>query len=171
MQFARIVTNRRLSVSITCLSVRDRTFRARYDITLGDRQEYQSSSGIIGSTGAGSTGWLQSVYAGASGVIKALGGHVVELVNSGRIPWDTTELVYSVREPFPSNVTGTQLTFGVIYKHYPLTITLHMADNGVIFSDGIEADYLSFNSGATATISVANKKANILCGRNLTTAE
>jgi len=27
-----------------------------------------------------------------------------------------------------------------------------MADNGVIFSDGIEADYLAFNSGATATI-------------------
>jgi hypothetical protein len=114
---------------------------------------------------------LQSVYAGASGVIQALGGHVVEPVNSGRIPWDTTELVYSVREPFPSKVTGTQLTFGVIDKHHPLTITSHMADNGVIFSDGIEADYLSFNSGATATISVANKKANILCGRNLTTAE
>jgi hypothetical protein len=114
---------------------------------------------------------LQSVYAGASGVIQALGGHVVEPGNSGRIHWDTTEVIYSVREPFPSKVTGTQLTFGVIDKHHPLTITSHTADNGVIFSDGIEADYLSFNSGATATISVANKKANILCGRNLTTAE
>jgi len=139
---------------------------ARYDIALGDNQEFQSSSGIIVSTGAGSTGWLQSIYAGASSVIKALGGHVIEPVNSGRLPWDTTELIYTVREPFPSKVTGTQLTFGVIDKHHPLTITSHMTDNGVIFSDGIEADYLAFNSGATATIGVANKKANILCSKN-----
>ena len=144
---------------------------ARYDIALGDQQEFQSSSGIIVSTGAGSTGWLQSVYAGASSVVKALGGHVIEPVNSGRLPWDTTELIYSVREPFPSKVTGTQLTFGVIDKHHPLTITSHMADNGVIFSDGIETDYLSFNSGATATIGVADKKANILSGKTLSTPE
>ena len=92
-------------------------------------------------------------------------------VNSGRLPWDTTELIYFVREPFPSKVTGTQLTFGVIDKHHPLTITSHMADNGVIFSDGIEAEYLSFNSGATATIRVAHKKANILSGKTLSTPE
>jgi NAD kinase len=135
---------------------------ARYDIALGDTHEFQSSSGIIVSTGAGSTGWLQSVYAGASSVITALGGHVIEPINSGRLPWDTTELIYTVREPFPSKVTGTQLTFGVIDEHRPLTITSHMADNRAIFSDGIEADYLSFNSGATATISLADKKASIL---------
>jgi len=41
-----------------------------------------------------------------------------------------------------------------------------MADNGVIFSDGIEADFLAFNSGATATIYVAKQKANILVGQN-----
>ena len=144
---------------------------ARYDIAVGDRQEFQSSSGIIVSTGAGSTGWLQSIYAGASSVVKALGGHVIEPVNRGRLPWDTSELIFAVREPFPSKVTGTNLTFGVIDKHHPLTITSHMADNGVIFSDGVEADYLSFNSGATATISVADKKANILCDQNFTTSE
>jgi NAD kinase len=144
---------------------------ARYDIAVGDRQEFQSSSGIIVSTGAGSTGWLQSIYAGASSVVKALGGHVIEPVNRGRLPWDTSELIFAVREPFPSKVTGTNLTFGVIDKHHPLTITSHMADNGVIFSDGIEADYLSFNSGATATISVADKKAHILCDQNFTTSE
>ena len=146
---------------------------ARYDITIGDQQEFQSSSGIIVSTGAGSTGWLQSIYAGASSVVKALGGQVVPPANNGRLPWDTSELIFAVREPFPSKVTGTQLTFGVIDRHHPLTITSHMADNGVIFSDGIEADYLSFNSGATATIGVANKKANIICGsdRELLTVE
>ena len=139
---------------------------ARYDIAHRESQEFQSSSGIIVSTGAGSTGWLQSVYAGASGVVKALGGHVIEPVNSGRLPWDTNQLIYTVREPFPSKVTGTQITFGVIDKSHPLTITSHMADNGVIFSDGIEADYLAFNSGATATIYMAKQKANILVGQN-----
>ena len=87
-------------------------------------------------------------------------------VNNGRLPWDTSELIFTVREPFPSKVTGTQLTFGVIDKLHPLTITSHMADNGVIFSDGIEADYVSFNLGATATIGVANRKANILGSKN-----
>ncbi|MEE8379334.1 MAG: sugar kinase [Gammaproteobacteria bacterium] len=139
---------------------------ARYDIAQGGNREFQSSSGIIVSTGAGSTGWLQSIYAGASGVVKALGGHVIEPVNNGRLPWDTTHLIYSVREPFPSKVTGTRITFGVIDKRHPLTITSHMTDNGVIFSDGIEADYLPFNSGATATIGVANQKANILVDEN-----
>jgi NAD kinase len=73
---------------------------ARYDIAQGKNREFQSSSGIIASTGAGSTGWLQSIYAGASAVVKALGGHVIEPVNNGRLPWDTTHSIYSVRESF-----------------------------------------------------------------------
>jgi len=138
---------------------------ARYDIAQGKRKEFQSSSGIIISTGAGSTGWLQSIYAGAANVIQALGGQVKKPKNGGRLPWDTDHLVYAVREPFPSKVTGTQLTFGVISKKQPLTITSHMSDNGVVFSDGIEADYLKFNSGTTATISVSNQKVNILVNK------
>jgi hypothetical protein len=33
-----------------------------------------------------------------------------------------------------------------------------MPENGVIFSDGIEQDFLQFNSGIEAKISVAKKK-------------
>jgi hypothetical protein len=32
-----------------------------------------------------------------------------------------------------------------------------MPENGVTFSDGIEADFLDFNSGITATIGVADR--------------
>jgi hypothetical protein len=32
-----------------------------------------------------------------------------------------------------------------------------MAENGVIFSDGVESDFLEFTSGVTATISVADR--------------
>jgi len=37
-----------------------------------------------------------------------------------------------------------------------------MPDYGVIFSDGIESDYLAFNSGAIAHIRVAERKAHLV---------
>jgi hypothetical protein len=46
---------------------------------------------------------------------------------------------------------------GVIRKDMPLIVTSQMPSGGVIFSDGIEKDYLAFDSGTTATISVADR--------------
>jgi hypothetical protein len=37
-----------------------------------------------------------------------------------------------------------------------------MPDYGVIFSDGIESDFLRFNSGSIATIGIAKEKANLV---------
>jgi hypothetical protein len=37
-----------------------------------------------------------------------------------------------------------------------------MPENGVIFSDGIESDYLQFNSGIEAAITVAEKKGHLV---------
>jgi hypothetical protein len=37
-----------------------------------------------------------------------------------------------------------------------------MATNGIIFSDGVEADYLEFNSGAELTLSTAPTKASLI---------
>jgi NAD kinase len=61
---------------------------ARYRLQIGQASENQSSSGIIVATGAGSTGWLRSVYAGAAKVVEALGGQVNPPPNGGRFPWD-----------------------------------------------------------------------------------
>jgi len=135
---------------------------ARYAIEIGDRSENQSSSGIIVSTGAGSTGWLQSVYAGAAGVVEALGGKVIPPPDSGRRPWDSEDLVYSVREPFPSRATQASIVHGIVTRASPLKVTSQMPTNGIIFSDGIEADYLEFNSGAELTIETAARKANLI---------
>jgi hypothetical protein len=33
-----------------------------------------------------------------------------------------------------------------------------MPENGVIFSDGMEQDFLQFNSGSSVTISIADQK-------------
>lgn len=47
-----------------------------------------------------------------------------------------------------SPTAGASLVYGAITRDRPLIVTSHMADNGVIFSDGIEADYLTFTAGS-----------------------
>ena len=76
--------------------------------------------------------------------------------------WDADHLYFTVREPFPSRVTQTALVFGRVQPQVPLRIVSQMAGNGVIFSDGVEADILEFNSGMTATIDVAGKSGQIV---------
>jgi NAD kinase len=130
---------------------------ARYEISQNGKTELHSSSGIIVSTGAGSTGWMRSVYTGALAVTRATGAKLQPPPNEGRLPWDTQELVYAVREPFPSKITGTSIVFGKISKKNPLVVRSHMAQNGVVFSDGIESDFVSFNAGETVTVSTSDK--------------
>ena len=72
--------------------------------------------------------------------------------------WDSDFLRFSVREPFPSKTTGTDLVFGKVTKDKPLNIRSLMAENGVIFSDGVESDFLEFNSGKVASIGISEKK-------------
>jgi NAD kinase len=131
---------------------------ARYQISVGGQQERQSSSGIIVSTGLGSTGWLKSVYAGWATATRCLLGHDVAPVGDGSFPWDAPYLHYFVREPYPSRTTQAQLVIGNIAEGGRMRVMSEMPDNGVVFSDGIEADYLEFNSGTEATIGVADKQ-------------
>lgn len=135
---------------------------ARYEICIGKQRERQSSSGVIVSTGAGSTGWLQSIYAGAAGVIEAFGGTVIPPPNGGRLPWDSEQLVYSVREPFPSGATGTSMVHGLVDNTAPLQLVSHMGSDGVVFSDGVESDYLAFNAGTTVQIGIAKQVARLI---------
>lgn len=130
---------------------------ARYELRLGQKIEQQSSSGIIVSTGLGSSGWLKSVIAGVRGIGSAL-GKTVETDVLGNFVWESDYLYYTVREPFPSKSSGASLVFGKVTRKEPLKLISQMSENGVIFSDGIEADYLEFNSGTQAVVSVAEKK-------------
>lgn len=130
---------------------------ARYEIQVGKGVERQSSSGIIVSTGVGSTGWLRSLVAGARGLAGGAAGGP-----DPAFAWDADYLVYTVREPFPSKTTGTRLVHGRISAAAPLMLRSLMPENGVIFSDGMERDFLEFNSGTEATISVADKRAHLI---------
>jgi NAD kinase len=131
---------------------------SRYQIAFNGKIEPQSSSGIIVSTGLGSTGWFKSVLTGANGVATRNSGQNVNLKANNDFKWDSDFLYYSVREPFPSKATGTELIFGKITKKQPLKIFSQMSENGVIFSDGIENDFLEFNSGMEATIGISEQK-------------
>lgn len=166
---------------------------ARYHIRLGKLAENHSSSGVIVSTGLGSTGWLKSLLTGAAGVARAAAevlnpsplrgqraadSSVVALVKAegrGRsisdtrailpasklatgFAWDADYLFFTVREPFPSKKTGTTLVFGRVTAQQPLIIESQMGEQGVIFSDGVEQDFLEFNSGTRAVIGIAERK-------------
>jgi NAD kinase len=137
---------------------------ARYRLRLGRQTEDQSSSGIIVSTGAGSTGWLRSIVTGAARVVAAINKtQPTEIaVDDCRFDWEAEALHYSVREPFVSKVSGAQMVFGRVEAQEKLEITSQMPQNGVIFSDGIEDDYLTFNSGTVANIRVAEKKVHLI---------
>jgi len=131
---------------------------ARYTIRTGDKIEQQSSSGIIVSTGLGSTGWLKSILAGATGIASALAGRSLKISGKRSVAWDSEYLYFSIREPWPSRNTGAEITFGRVTREHPLIITSQMPENGIIFSDGIDSDFLRFNSGTEAMISIARRK-------------
>lgn len=135
---------------------------ARYQIRVGDRAETHSSSGIIVSTGLGSTGWFKSLLTGAGGIT----GHPLdkkrEELREHGFPWDSDHLYFTVREPFPSRTTKAGLVFGQVTQRQPLKLVSQMAGYGVIFSDGVEADFLEFNSGMAATIDIASQTGRIV---------
>ncbi|MFP6561605.1 sugar kinase [Paraburkholderia sp. B3] len=127
---------------------------ALYEIELGERRESQSSSGIIVSTGLGSTAWVKSVVTGAIGVTRATLGSDQSFEYPPQ-SWDSPQLTFAVREPFPSRASKTELVFGHVSAGQPLRLRSRMPENGVIFSDGMEDDYLRFTAGMEATVTVA----------------
>ena len=68
----------------------------------------------------------------------------------------------AVHEPFRTQITGTTVVTGQITKEYPLVVSSNMERNGVIFSDGIQEDYLEFNIGRRATIKPADRKVYLM---------
>jgi len=127
---------------------------ALYDLSHDGHTERQSSSGLIVSTGLGSTAWIKSVVTGSVSIARAVGGGTVS-VPYQPLPWDARELVFAVREPFPSRASQTGIVYGRIDADHPLQIRSRMPEQGVIFSDGIESDHLAFTAGIEATIGLA----------------
>ncbi len=132
---------------------------ARYVLYSGQKSESQSSSGVIIATGAGSTGWLSSVYNMTAGINRA---HGVRETIPQPLSRDAAALRWVVREPFRSPTSGTSLVTGEVTPTEPLRLESLMPEGGVIFSDGIESDYLEFNSGAIASFCIAPQQSRLV---------
>jgi hypothetical protein len=137
---------------------------ARYELRWRGHAESQSSSGIIISTGAGSTGWYRSIVTGSVGIASALGGgeDLLPLRDAYRFDWESRELRFCVREPFISRSSGAELCWGTIREGERLTVISGMPSEGVIFGDGDFADSISFCSGAIATVSLSDRALHLV---------
>lgn len=134
---------------------------AQYRIEHKSRSEIQSSSGVLVSTGAGSSGWISSVFNMAAGVARFCGGTLGSAV---RLPWEDPKLLYVVREPFVSHHSQAGIVAGMLEQEEELILESLMPTAGVIFSDGIESDFLQFNSGSVARLHAAAQKARVVVG-------
>jgi NAD kinase len=154
---------------------------ARYKISFNGKTEEQSSSGLIISTSAGSTGWLSSIFNMAYGITdqfnrkpkksrsKLSDSKVKDRQSTVSAPapdevhqrpqLSNNELLFAVREPFKSIRTQTEILAGIINQQSKLVIESLMPTQGIIFSDGVESDFIKFNSGAIATIGLSSQNA------------
>jgi hypothetical protein len=132
---------------------------ARYVVRIGGRAEPQSSSGMIVSTGAGSTGWLSSTF----NMYQGFAAWLQTTANPGIVlPWDDPRLAWVVREPFRSKQSATTLVAGFLEKGAEIVVESLMPSRGVIFSDGIESDFLEFNSSAIVRIRRSQQHARLV---------
>lgn len=122
---------------------------ARYTITDPDGPaERQASSGVIVATGTGATGWCRSA--------------ALERRSAVHLPGPTDRrLAWFVREAWPSRVTGTTATEGVLEDAQALTITVE-SDQLVAFGDGMEADALTLSMGQTIRVHVADQRLRLV---------
>lgn len=133
----------------------------RYSLEIGGVEERQSSSGIIITAPLGGTAWLKSVLTGAQQILK----HFIDLPHMKTevfSSWEERKLVYSVREPFPSLYSQAENCFGEISGNQTLTVRSETPENAVIFSDGIQEDFLEFSSGSLAKVGISSTRGILL---------
>lgn len=122
---------------------------ARYRIRHGDQHERQSSSGILVTTGTGSTGWARSVRR-------------QRRCDLGLPEATDPELAFFVREAWPSVSTGTALTEGGLADGDQLEVVSEMNEGGIVFGDGIESDFLAFDWGKRVCIYRSRRRLRLL---------
>ena len=80
----------------------------------------------------------------------------MERVHSIRLDWEDRRL------PFVSRHSQANIVAGMVEREQTLVLEWLMPSGGVIFSDGIEADYLQFNSGSSVTVRAAEETAQLV---------
>lgn len=140
------------------LGIRDHR-SARYEIEYRGRRERQCSSGVIISTGLGMSGWHASVMAQLRGMAAAFG---LGLPQTPKLDWADRRLRFTVREPFPSPMTGTGLVCGELEEGEELLFRSDMPMDGILFSDGMAEDTIAFPSGMEVRVRVASRRGHLV---------
>jgi NAD kinase len=122
---------------------------ARYTLSLPDRRwERQASSGILVGTGTGATGWCRSAW--------------LERHSPADLPAPSaSELIWFVREAWPSPATGATLTEGLLGDGAELAVIVE-SDRLVAFGDGIEADTISLIRGQAVQLRAAARRLRLV---------
>jgi NAD kinase len=134
---------------------------ARYTISWNGARETQSSSGLLVSTGAGSTGWLSSTQNMAESLSRLVEPQSAALPRL-RLDWEDPRLAFVVREPHGSRSSGFVIGAGFIAPGESLVLESQMPEGGAIFSDGMLHDALAFDAGCIATVSAATRHARLV---------
>ncbi|MEO5920199.1 MAG: hypothetical protein ABIQ01_03570 [Pseudolysinimonas sp.] len=122
---------------------------SRYTLTVPERgSERQSSSGIIVGTGTGSTGWTASIASDRA-------------LQTLLPPSESAELSWFVREAWPSQSTGTELSSGDLADGQQLELVAE-SDLLVTFGDGIEHDRLSISWGQRLRVGLGDHRLNLV---------
>lgn len=116
---------------------------ARYRLHAPNGDERQASSGVIVSTGTGATGWCRSAWLERRSALALPD------------PQDPV-LAYFVREAWPSPVTGTSYTEGLLAAHDVLTLEVE-SDRLVVFGDGLESDCLTVSWGQSLEVRTSGR--------------
>lgn len=117
---------------------------ARYIVNYRGTEEFQSSSGLIVATGTGMTGWAKSIMTATHRKME--------------IGPEEPRAAFFAREPWPSRISGCEISAGEIEKTSELRVLSRINEGGVIFADGIEQDFLTFDWGVEAEIGIAQKQ-------------
>jgi hypothetical protein len=128
---------------------------ARYTLRCPAGEERQASSGIVVTTGTGATGWGRSIARERHSAL------VLPAPGEAR-------LAFFVREAWPSETYGADVTEGIIDDGAELLVTSALDEGGVVFGDGIESDRLEFRWGVSARIGVARERLRLVTADAIT---
>ena len=92
-------------------------------------------------------------------IAAEMGGRAPQAV---RMDWEDSRLFFVTREPFVSKHSSAGLVVGWIGDGEELLLESTMPAGGCVFSDGIQADSVEFNSGAVLRVRRAKEKARLV---------
>lgn len=121
---------------------------ARYVVHSGKKEEFQSSSGMIVATGTGLSGWARSIMTATHRTFE--------------IAPEDRRAAFFAREPWPSRTSGCEISAGEITNQTKLVVSSRINDGGVIFADGIEQDFLPFDWGVQAQVTLSDRSLKLV---------